>query len=383
MRTYVRVVRRAPLPLGLLLPGRRVAARGARGGGGGARAHGARADRPRHGQRLDGVRAGGAAARAARDPRGRGHGPRPRRHGARGRPSPDAAGPRRARLVEPLPAAHARLGAHARDRRAPLARRPVGDARRPRGARARGSSASAAARAAGVRDEPTMRRLLAAFGRDALPGRAAAPVRAPRPRAQPRARRSSPSASACPAWRPATSTRTRPLRGARSRTRSSPCAQRTTLDASEPLRRGNHAHVLATPEAMAARFARPPGGGRRDRAARRARCASTSPRPRLPLPGRRGRRAPTATLAEVCRARLRASATPGTPARAEADRAARARSCALIASLGLSGFFLLHRDMLELAREVAVEVRGPDSRPRAAAAGPRPRLRASARSSAT
>ena len=31
--------------------------------------------------------------------------------------------------------------------------------------------------------------------------------------------------------------------------------EHTTLDASEPLRRGNHSHVLATPEAMAARFA--------------------------------------------------------------------------------------------------------------------------------
>src|SRR5205814_5642749 len=31
--------------------------------------------------------------------------------------------------------------------------------------------------------------------------------------------------------------------------------EHTTLDASEPLRRGNHAHVLATPAAMAARFA--------------------------------------------------------------------------------------------------------------------------------
>ena len=33
----------------------------------------------------------------------------------------------------------------------------------------------------------------------------------------------------------------------------------------------------------------------------------------------------------------------------------------MIRKLGLSGFFLLHRDLLELAREVAVEVRGPDS----------------------
>ena len=33
----------------------------------------------------------------------------------------------------------------------------------------------------------------------------------------------------------------------------------------------------------------------------------------------------------------------------------------MIRKLGLSGFFLLHFDLLELAREVAVEVRGPDS----------------------
>ena len=33
----------------------------------------------------------------------------------------------------------------------------------------------------------------------------------------------------------------------------------------------------------------------------------------------------------------------------------------MIDPLGLAGFFLLHRDLLELAREVAVEVRGPDT----------------------
>ncbi len=33
----------------------------------------------------------------------------------------------------------------------------------------------------------------------------------------------------------------------------------------------------------------------------------------------------------------------------------------MIGDLGLAGFFLLHHDMLELAREVALEVRGPDS----------------------
>ena len=34
----------------------------------------------------------------------------------------------------------------------------------------------------------------------------------------------------------------------------------------------------------------------------------------------------------------------------------------MIDTLGLSGFFLLHHEILELAREVAVEVRGPDTR---------------------
>ena len=33
----------------------------------------------------------------------------------------------------------------------------------------------------------------------------------------------------------------------------------------------------------------------------------------------------------------------------------------MIGKLGLAGFFLLHHEMLELAREVALEVRGPDS----------------------
>jgi len=34
---------------------------------------------------------------------------------------------------------------------------------------------------------------------------------------------------------------------------------------------------------------------------------------------------------------------------------------ALIAHHGLAGFFLLHRDLLELAREVALELRPPGS----------------------
>ena len=112
MRTCVRVVRRAPLPLRLLVPGRRLAARGAGGGGAGARAHGAGADRPRHGLGLDGVRPGARSAGAAGDPRGGGRRSRRRRHAPVA--TPHAAGPRRDRLAQPLPAADARPRAHAR-----------------------------------------------------------------------------------------------------------------------------------------------------------------------------------------------------------------------------------------------------------------------------
>ncbi len=48
------------------------------------------------------------------------------------------------------------------------------------------------------------------------------------------------------------------------------------------------------------------------------------------------------------------------PERAEAERRLE-EELTMIAKLGLSGFFLLHYDILELAREVAAEVRGRDS----------------------
>ena len=61
-------------------------------------------------------------------------------------------------------------------------------------------------------------------------------------------------------------------------------------------------------------------------------------------------------LAEVCAARLEgryAGRATWEEASHRLDEELR-----VIRHLGLSGFFLLHRDMLELAREVAVEVRG-------------------------
>jgi error-prone DNA polymerase len=134
----------------------------------------------------------------------------------------------------------------------------------------------------------------------------------------------------------------------------------TTLDASEPQRRGNFSHVLASPQAMAARFAEHP-----DAVAETARLAD---RLRFDLGSDLGYRYPGAedgeamrTLAELCDARLH-----DRYADAAADIRARAASrlgeeMRIIESLGLPGFFLLHHDMLELAREVAVEVRGAES----------------------
>src|SRR5581483_12516838 len=66
-------------------------------------------------------------------------------------------------------------------------------------------------------------------------------------------------------------------------------------------------------------------------------------------------------LHQLCDARLErryAEAAPGVRDTA-ADRLR--EELRIIERLGLPGFFLLHHDMLELAREVAVEVRGPST----------------------
>ena len=64
---------------------------------------------------------------------------------------------------------------------------------------------------------------------------------------------------------------------------------RSTLDETEPLRRGNGSHVLASAESMADRFREHPGAVDGDRAdlAERLRFDITQ-RPRLPVPGRGG-----------------------------------------------------------------------------------------------
>jgi error-prone DNA polymerase len=133
----------------------------------------------------------------------------------------------------------------------------------------------------------------------------------------------------------------------------------STLDASEPLRRGNFSHVLASPAAMAARLEEHP-----DAVAESGRLADTL---RFDLGHDLGYRYPGAEDATAMRrlTELCESLMTGRYADTGADLRARARTrleqeLQIIATLDLPGFFLLHHEMLQLAHEVAIEVRGPD-----------------------
>ncbi len=140
-----------------------------------------------------------------------------------------------------------------------------------------------------------------------------------------------------------------------------------SLDETEPLRRGNSSHVLAAPAEMARRFAEHP------RAV--AATAEIAQRIDFDLTADLGYRYPgagdparAAQLRAVCEARLQERYGPGAPvsggnvgrrrATLGEARLRLAEELAVIEKLQLSGFFLIHHDLLELAREVAAEVRG-------------------------
>ncbi len=132
----------------------------------------------------------------------------------------------------------------------------------------------------------------------------------------------------------------------------------TTLEASEPRRRGNHSSSLSSPGAMAARFAEYP-----DAVAETLRLAE---RLHFDLTAELGYRYPGAdeegtdrVLTELCRAKL-SERYAGSPHCRQAEQRLE-DELGTIRRLGLSGFFLLHHNLLELAREVALEVRGPGS----------------------
>jgi error-prone DNA polymerase len=132
-----------------------------------------------------------------------------------------------------------------------------------------------------------------------------------------------------------------------------------TLDASEVQRRPNHTHVLARPAAMAVRFREHP-----DAVAESVRLAETLT---FSLIRDLGYRYPCSenpdairVLAEVCHAQFAGRYPSGSPYHAQA--AARLEEeLGIIDALGLAGFFVLHHDILQIARQVAVEVRGPDT----------------------
>lgn len=207
----------------------------------------------------------------------------------------------------------------------------------------------------GVHDEPTLRRLLATFGRDGLR------IELQRPfQRHDRALNRALSSLAARLGVPCVATgnvhahaRTRaPLQDAFAALRN-----HMTLDASEPLRRGNWSHVLASPEAMAARFGDYPEAV--------AETEALAERLDFDLKKDLGYRYPHAEnleapreLRELCRSRFDERYPRGDRDRAEAERRLD-DELEVIEKLHLSGFFLLHHEILELARKVAIEVRGP------------------------
>jgi error-prone DNA polymerase len=136
---------------------------------------------------------------------------------------------------------------------------------------------------------------------------------------------------------------------------------RTSLEGSEPERRGNHEAILRPSDEILERF--PLDRDAVERSARIAeRCAfDLTQELGYRYPDFSDREEPAIRqLAQVC---TRAFEDRYSDANGH-KRKARARleeELKLIDELGLAGFFLLHHEVLELARDVAVDVRGRDS----------------------
>ena len=285
------------------------------------------------------------------------------------------------RLAEPVSPAHAGARAHARgDRRergGPEARREgrgrhqslVGTRMRrvdvppqlPLAAvaeHAGGLVCLSGCATSGVHDEPTLRELLAAFGPDHLR------VELQRPFLRHDRARNRALADLAARLKVATVATGNVHAHARERAPLQDAfvalRNHTTLDASEPAA-ARQLLARARPARGDGRaLPRAPRRGGGDRAARRPPEVRPALRPRLPLPGIGGR----AGARQARRAVLGEAATSATRRATGTRRAAHARleeELRVIDSLGLAGFFLLHRDLLELAREVAVQVRGPST----------------------
>jgi error-prone DNA polymerase len=138
--------------------------------------------------------------------------------------------------------------------------------------------------------------------------------------------------------------------------------EKTSLEACEPERRGNEESVLLPPAETAARFPEDPDALKAS--------VELAERLEFDLTQELGYRYPDfadgeepadAQLARVCSRAFEERYRTASPLlrRHAGDRLR--EELALIAELGLSGFFLLHWEVLDLAREVAAEVRGPGS----------------------
>ncbi len=136
---------------------------------------------------------------------------------------------------------------------------------------------------------------------------------------------------------------------------------RTSLEGCEQERRGNHESALLSPQEMGERFADHPEAVRE--------TTELAARLEFDLTEELGYRYPDFSdgeepaivqLRRVCEAAFaeRYSNLNGHKRRV---RKRLEEELALIDELGLAGFFLLHWEVLELAREVALEVRGPGS----------------------
>ena len=135
---------------------------------------------------------------------------------------------------------------------------------------------------------------------------------------------------------------------------------RTSLDGCERERRGNHESVLCAPAEMAERFPDDPDAV--------ARTAELAQRLQFDLTQELGYRYPdfsdgaepaSVQLRRVCE-RAFAERYPNRASN-RLQLARLEEELALIDELGLAGFFLLHWEVLELARECALEVRGAGS----------------------
>jgi error-prone DNA polymerase len=134
-----------------------------------------------------------------------------------------------------------------------------------------------------------------------------------------------------------------------------------TLEESEPRRRGNRSSALVSPREMAERFAEHPEAVAETLRLAERLCFDLTEElgyrhPRQDDPGA------DRELAELCAQRLAERYSEPEHRRFRARAEARlGEELATIRGLRLSGFFLLHHELLELARDVAVEVRGTRS----------------------